>query len=94
MKIKQLSDRFAILDPIDRHPAMPKVFGLRKALVKAGILPICQCGKVSKLDAHHIKPIQYLRNANGHTYQDPQGDHTATNGQWLCRSCHSKLHNT
>lgn len=67
---------------------------LRKALIKDGIDMVCfNCGTTEHLEAHHINPIKYKRYRHGNTAQIHKGeDHTADNGQWLCRECHRNEH--
>lgn len=88
----EYNDRLCSITPVGGWPPLPST-KLRRALVKAKVKPICKCGATSKLDAHHIEPIKYLRTLKGHYYQDPQGNHSALNGQWLCIKCHKSLHN-
>lgn len=89
-----LSERYEIIIPVGGWSKLPtKTFRLRKAMLNWKVPEICQkCGRIGKLDAHHIKPVKYLKNKNGHSYIDPDGDHSAPNGMWLCRPCHNNLH--
>lgn len=94
MQIKHLTKRLVIIVPENRKPNT-HTFKLRKAMIKAGMPVICaKCQSIDKVDAHHIAPVKYLTTAKGHTFQDPQGDHSASNGQFLCRSCHNKHHHS
>ena len=87
-----INNRLCYIVPVGGWPVIPHVFNLRKNMIESNIPKICACGSTNNLDAHHIKRIKYLRNKNGHTYQDPQDDHSASNGQWLCRKCHNNIH--
>ncbi len=86
------SDRLEMLIPIDRKPN-PRSFNLRKAMIKANIPQVCaKCLCTENLEAHHIEPVKYLRNDKGHYYQETKGNHSVSNGQWLCFNCHNKHH--
>lgn len=87
------SDRLETLVPIDGWPYNPKLFNLRKAMIKAEIPQICsECSNTKNLEAHHKEEIRYFTTKKGHYYQDPKDNHTLSNSVWLCRSCHIKLH--
>ena len=91
------SDRLEILIPESGWEEITRTFNLRKNLINSNVAHICsRCEDENEnnLDAHHIVPVKYLVNDNGHTYQDPNGDHSISNGTWLCRSCHNKLHHS
>lgn len=92
MNIINLTDRFAILDAKDRPPPKPHFYKLRKALMLSNNISCKKCGNTSDLEAHHINKTKYLKTTKGHSYQDPQDDHTTNNGILLCRSCHRNLH--
>lgn len=86
------NDRLEMLIPVDRNHN-PRLFNLRKAMIEADIPQICaKCQSKNNVDAHHIIPIKYIRTDKGHYYQDTNGNHSVSNGQWLCKSCHNKFH--
>ena len=91
------SERLEILSPLEGWKDNTKSFNLRKNMIDSKIPMVCsECESedTEDLDAHHIIPVKYLVNDNGHTYQDPNGDHSISNGRWLCRYCHNKLHHS
>ena len=84
------SNRLATLEEVGKR-YLPRSGRLKRALLKEYEWKCQECGKESKLEAHHIEPVKYLRN-RGYSYQDGKGNHNLSNGRLLCRDCHRKIH--
>ena len=89
------SDRHETLVPVDGWPYNPRIFNLRKALIDDGKLQVCEkCNSKINIDAHHIEPAIYSKAKSGYWHQSNKSNHSASNGIFLCKKCHRKLHNT
>ena len=91
------NDRLETITPVAGWPDNTKNYNLRKNLIESGrpkICSECESEDENDLDAHHIEPVKYLKTPSGNPYQDPLGNHSASNGRWLCRSCHNKIHHS
>ncbi len=94
MKIIHLTDRLAIIDPSTLSKRKPKAFGLRKNLLDIKELVCETCSSNKNVEAHHIKPAIYNKTSKGNYFQSKETDHSTSNGVFLCRQCHRKLHNS